>query len=250
MVIYGLIGRSLSHSFSATFFNRKFADRHIEAVYKNFELSEITQLEGLLDAHPEINGLNVTIPYKQSVIPLLDDLDPTAASIGAVNTIKVETITGKRRLTGYNTDAPGFLEALLNSADPLPKRALVLGATGGAAAAIKYALHSAGIVTLGVSRHPTADMVAYSDLTPNIIASHHLIVNCTPLGTAPDIHSKPAIPYMAVTPRHIAYDLVYNPPQTAFLHECALRGARTLNGLPMLYAQALLSYNIWTSQSL
>lgn len=248
MTTYGLIGRTLGHSFSAAFFTHKFTTEQIQAEYKNFELKTIDELPALLDANPGIKGLNVTIPYKQSVIQYLDEIDNTAANIGAVNTVKIgKSPTGQRYLTGYNTDAPGFLESLSRLTCHLPAKALILGATGGAAAAVAHALHSIGIQTTGVSRNPIQNQISYTEITPAIIATHQLIVNCTPLGTYPEITRRPPIPYQLITPIHIAYDLVYNPAQTAFLKACAAQGATTINGQAMLQAQAKLAYAIWTT---
>lgn len=249
MITYGLIGRALGHSFSAAYFTHKFATEQIQAEYKNFELETIDELPALLDANADIKGLNVTIPYKQSVIPYLDEIDETSADIGAVNTINVCQCptTGQRYLAGYNTDAPGFLESLNLLKRPLPAKALILGATGGAAAAVLHALHSIGIQTTGVSRTPTANQISYTDISHDIIAEHQLIVNCTPLGTFPKITGRPQLPYRLITPSHIAYDLVYNPAHTAFLKACAAQGAITINGQAMLQAQAKLAYAIWTT---
>ncbi|MCM1319510.1 MAG: shikimate dehydrogenase [Muribaculaceae bacterium] len=247
MTEYGLVGKTLGHSFSASFFTEKFTAEHTNARYLNFELPDIAMLLALIEAHPNLRGLNVTIPYKQSVIPLLDGIDPIASAIGAVNTIKISHQGSSTFLIGYNTDAPGFLEGLHQSEDTLPDNALILGGTGGAAAAVIYALQSHGITTTIVSRHKAAGRLTYDEVTDDIIRSHRLIVNCTPLGMYPDVDSLPNIPYRALTPSHIAYDLVYNPPMTGFLKAARAQGCHILNGLPMLHAQALLSYRIWTS---
>lgn len=246
MDTYGLIGKKLGHSFSATFFAGKFLREHISAQYLNFELPDISLLPDLLKSHTDIKGLNVTIPYKQAVLPYLDRIDPTAQAIGAVNTIKIVHEGGRPCLYGYNTDAPGFMAGLRKVTDRFPAKALILGGTGGAAAAVIYALNSHEVSTTVVSRHADPGHLTYSELTEEVMHTHLLIVNCTPLGTYPDIDSKPDIPYQYLTPRHIAYDLVYNPAETAFLQSAKRHGALTQNGLDMLHAQALLSYEIWT----
>lgn len=249
MPAYGLLGRSLGHSFSADFFTRKFKSEGIAATYTNFELLEISRLPALLAAHPDLRGLNVTIPYKREIIPYLDEMDEAAIAIGAVNTVKIERKSdGGVRLYGFNTDAPGFLAGLDCCDMPTPRNALILG-TGGASAAVKFALESRRVECLLVSRRPAADRLTYIDLNEEIISGCRLIVNCTPLGTYPDIDSKPDIPYQFITPEHLAYDLVYNPGFTSFMRECAKRGATLSNGLAMLHAQALKSYSIWTADT-
>lgn len=249
MPLYALIGRKLSHSFSQEFFTRKFAAEKTDAAYRNFELKDISELPALLDAHPDIMGLNVTIPYKQAVIPYLDGLAEEARAIGAVNTVKVERKRGgARRLIGYNTDAPGFLQGLRLLTDRLPARALILGGTGGAAAAVMYALHSKGVICTPVSRTGAPSRLTYADLNAETFECNKLIVNCTPLGTYPDTESRPPIPYGLIKAGHLAYDLVYNPKRTAFMSACEAQGAAVCNGLEMLYAQARLSYRIWTQK--
>lgn len=249
MTEYGLLGRSLGHSFSADFFNRKFQKEGIAAKYTNFELPDISGLPALISEHTDLRGLNVTIPYKRDIIPYLDELDDASRIIGAVNTVKIsKEANGTIHMSGYNTDAPGFLVGLDSCNFPTPRRALILG-TGGASAAVHYALRSRGVECKFVSRrsHEGEDFITYNELDKEIIAVHRLIVNCTPLGTAPDVDSRPDIPYQFITPEHLAYDLVYNPGFTSFMSECAKRGAKVRNGLAMLHAQALKSYSIWTN---
>lgn len=246
MITYGLVGRTLGHSFSAAYFADKFAKEHIEAQYLNFELSDIGMLPELIKTQPKLQGLNITIPYKQTVIPYLNLLDENAEAIGAVNTVQVSRRGSEEILIGYNTDAVGFIEGYFKYFDSLPQKALILGGTGGAAAAVIFALNSHGVETTVVSRRVTTNGLTYGDLTSDIVEEHRLIVNCTPLGTYPNIYSKPQIPYNALTHRHIACDLVYNPAETAFLKSACEHGARIINGLSMLYAQAQLSYKIWT----
>ncbi|MCM1005282.1 MAG: shikimate dehydrogenase [Prevotella sp.] len=255
MVIYGLIGKKLGHSFSAQFFNDKFTREGIDACYKNFELSVPSDLHCLISSTPNLMGLNVTIPYKQAYMQTLDAIEEEAASIGAINTIKIERRAGKPFLTGYNTDAYGFEQGLqLLCRNELPDRALILGGTGGAAAAVIYVLRKRGVSCTIVSRWPDAKRsgeiprITYSKISQDILSSHRLIINCTPLGTWPNIETKPDIPYQYLTPSHYIYDLVYNPERTSFMEAAATHGAKTINGLPMLHAQALMAYSIWTNK--
>lgn len=239
---FGLIGFPLGHSFSRAYFTEKFAKEGIKAEYNNFELSDIAQLRELLAAYPELRGLNVTIPYKQSVIPYLDELSRESATIGAVNVIRVES---DGRLKGYNSDVYGFTESirrLLTSG--VHTKALVLG-TGGASCAVIHGLKDLGIEVTQVSRRKGAGDMTYDDLTPAVIADHTVIVNATPLGMHPDVGSSPALPYEAVTEWHVCYDLVYNPLNTRFMQLCAERGARVANGIEMLHRQAERAWEIW-----
>lgn len=248
MVNLGLIGRRLGHSYSADYFSEKFRREGIEGVYRLYPLEEIGDLRGLLDSHPEIDGLNVTIPYKGSVIPLLDSVSEDAASIGAVNVIDIlRDHDGTRRLHGYNSDWKGFADSLIPMLDAKCRKAIVLG-TGGASKAVSYALKRLGIDVLKVSRTPAGKgdgTLAYSALTPEIIAESRIVVNTTPLGMYPDTETKPDIPYEALTHEHICYDLVYNPEETAFMKECSIHGARVKNGLEMLHRQADIAHEIW-----
>lgn len=241
---YGLIGRRLGHSFSARYFAEKFAREAIaDCIYSLYELPAIEDLPGLLAATPDLRGFNVTIPYKQAVIPYLDDLAPEALCIGAVNCVRREA---DGRLTGFNTDTDGLRLALAELLDPadLPEQALVLG-TGGAAQAVQYVLSGMGISFDAVSRDPARARYTYDDLRDDTIAAHRLIVNATPLGTWPATDRAPRIPYAALTPRHYPLDLVYNPPLTRFLALGRERGARILNGERMLYGQAESAWRIW-----
>ncbi len=242
MRIYGIIGWPLGHSFSKPYFEEKFARLGLgDCRYCNFPLENIGRLSEMLAAHPDLCGFNVTIPYKKEIIGLLDEISPEAAEIGAVNCVKVEN--GK--LKGYNTDAYGFrtgLEKLIGAERPA---ALVLG-TGGASAAVCHVLSKLGIKFFNVSRSTGPNNLTYADLTPAIMESHRLIVNTTPLGTWPETEQKPDLPYEHIGPGHFLYDLVYNPPVTAFLAEGAERGAKILNGETMLHAQAEKSWEIWT----
>lgn len=240
---YGLIGRNIGYSFSKDYFKKKFAQLGLHThSYSNFDLEEIKQIEKVLKTRKNLKGLNVTIPYKESVIPFLINLDPIAESIGAVNTIKV-TPGG---LLGFNTDAYGFKQALLPHLKKWHKHALILG-TGGASKAISYVLGELGIGHTYVSRSPGPDMIGYKDLNRKIMEYNTLIVNCTPQGTFPGIEEKPAIPYEYVSGTHLLFDLIYNPEKTAFLSTGETQGAAICNGLRMLELQAEKSWEIWNS---
>lgn len=231
----GLIGKTLSHSFSKVYFEEKFRRENITGTsYSLFEIADIKQLPMFILQHPQLVGFNVTIPYKQQIIPFLDELSEEASAVNAVNAVLVKHIGNKIHTTGYNTDIEGFRKSLEGMT--IPQKAMVLG-TGGAAAAVIHVLKQMGCPTTIVSRDPRKGL-PYSELTPDIIAAHKLIVNCTPLGTFPNINEKPDIPYDGISGDHFLYDLVYNPSETAFLKEGALRGAKTQNGLQMLHIQA------------
>ncbi len=238
----GLIGKTLSHSFSKTFFEEKFRREGIsDYSYDLFEIPEIQQITDFIRQHPDLKGFNVTIPYKQTIIPFLDELSQEAAAIGAVNAVFIKR-NGDQILTkGFNTDAEGFLRSI--DGYPMPSKAMVLG-TGGAAAAISYVLENHGCACTFVSRDPKRGL-PYSALTPELVREHPLIVNCTPLGTSPNINEKPDIPYEGISGGHFLYDLVYNPSETAFLKEGIRRGAMTQNGLAMLHAQAEAAWSLF-----
>lgn len=243
MRLYGLIGFPLGHSFSAKFFTRKFAVEGIDAEYRNFEIPEIGDLMELLAEYPEIEGFNVTIPYKKQILQYLTGISPQAQRIGAVNTVKVihDSDGNVKELIGNNTDAPAFARTLAPQLPCEALSALVLG-SGGASRAVCDSLATLGVDFRIVSR--SGDFT-YADLTPEIIAANRLIVNTTPLGMYPDVDSCPDIPYSALTPEHLCYDVVYNPQETLFLKKAASQGARTKNGLDMLHLQALLAWQIW-----
>ena len=269
---FGLIGHPLSHSFSKTYFTEKFEREGLDCEYENYDIDDIALVRDV-----DLTGFNVTSPYKEAIIPYLDELDPIAAEVGAVNTVKV---LPNGRLIGYNTDVIGFLSSLralrsnakqpegsstkgrksnLNSTNSgqvglLPPRfargrndegALVLG-TGGASKAVQYALRQLGIRYSIVSRSIGKGDYQYEELTPEIIQSHLLIVNATPVGMAPNINEAPNLPYDAITPQHTLIDLIYNPDETLFLHKGKEHDATTINGLTMLHAQAEASWEIWT----
>lgn len=245
--IYGLIGASLSHSFSMDFFNQKFIAEEIDAMYINFEINDISDLMSIFSEYPNIHGLNVTTPYKEKVIPYLDSLDESAQQVGAVNVIKI--VKGANddvmQLIGYNSDMIGFK----NSIQPLIKsdmnKAIILG-TGGASKAVMTALKSLGIDVSLVSRKKSASTITYEELTKQMIHEHKIIVNTTPLGTYPFTDNYPDIPYRFITPSHLCYDLVYNPSETTFMKKASAQGALVKNGLEMLLLQAFESYRIWT----
>ncbi len=239
---FGLLGRDISYSFSKGYFKDFFQKEGLHnATYENFDLRDISDLETILKEYPELRGLNVTIPYKEEIIPYLHTLDPEAANIGAVNTIKF-TKTG---LVGYNTDGYGFRRSL----EPFlvkqsHKHALILG-TGGASKAIAYTLQQLGINYHFVSRNPENEQWGYQMLNQEQMEQHTLIINCTPLGTYPRLTEKPSIPYAFIGVDHLMYDLVYNPEKSAFLQEGEQRGATICNGLPMLQYQAQKAWEIW-----
>lgn len=239
---YGLIGKPLGHSFSARYFAGKFRREKItDCRYDLFELPEIDRLPALLEEYPDLCGFNVTIPYKRSVFDFLQDVSDEAQRIGAVNCVR----RNGGRLTGYNTDIEGIrlsLSLLLQGADP--GAALVLG-TGGASQAVQYALAEAGIPFSIVSRDAARGNLTYADLTPDVMNECRLIVNATPVGTFPHVDQAPDLPYDSLTASHYLFDLVYNPERTLFLQRGAERGAHTLNGLPMLEAQAEAAWRIW-----
>ena len=248
MTQYGLIGFPLIHSFSKQFFTQKFENEHIDAQYINFEIEDARQLIDIIKSHPMLRGLNVTIPHKQNVIPLLDDISREAHEIGAVNVIAIkrDDADGTFRLTGHNADVIGFERSISPLLKPHHTKALVLG-TGGASKAVVYGLNRLGIKTTLVSRTPKPSMLTYDQLTAETMSQHTVIVNCTPLGTFPNTTTCPAIPYNLLDNRHLLYDLVYNPAKTLFLEKGETQGATIKNGLEMLHLQALASWQIWNS---
>ncbi|MFK7757913.1 MAG: shikimate dehydrogenase [Flavobacteriales bacterium] len=239
--LYGLIGKRLDYSFSETYFAEKFSKLGLENhSYKNFELNQISELEALISSQKELCGLNVTVPYKEAVMPYLDALDEVAAAIGAVNTI----VFKEGKLVGSNSDTYGFQRSLAAMLKPHHERALILG-TGGASKAIAYTLKKMGIDYRHVSRTPEEGELAYSDLNDLVVRHFPLIINTTPLGTFPDVEDCPDIPYAHLSERNLLYDLTYNPEVTAFLKEGEAQGAATLNGYRMLVLQAERSWELW-----
>lgn len=246
MRTFGLIGYPLGHSWSAAYFSEKFRKEGIaDAEYKAFPLESITDFPKLLKSEPNLAGLNVTIPYKEKVIPYLDGLEGAAAETGAVNVIRFERSGPSLKLIGHNTDVNGFEHSLLGSGVLLPRKALVLG-TGGASKAVTWVLRKHHCDYLLVSRSPSRENISgYNDLTQAIVDEHTLIINTTPLGMAPNESSFPPIPYQWLGPRHILFDLVYNPPETLFLKKGKEKACMTLNGEGMLVAQAEAAWKIW-----
>ena len=240
---YGLIGKTLVHSFSKRFFTEKFASEGIDARYDLFELPEIEGFTKLIQTDG-LCGLNVTIPYKEVVMPYLDELDETARAIGAVNTIQINRRNGGLSLKGFNTDAIGFENSLKPLLRPCHKQALVLG-TGGASKAILFILKRLGIEPQLVSRQHRDGMLTYEELTQEVVASHKLIVNCTPAGTFPHVDEMPPFPTNLLTSEHLVYDLIYNPEVTLLCQKAKEQGATTKNGLEMLHGQAIAAWEIW-----
>ena len=232
---FGIIGFPLLHSFSAKYFNEKFATEKIDAEYSLYPLNELTR-ERMNELMNSLDGFNVTFPYKQAVIPYLDRLDETARAIGAVNVV--------HQHVGYNTDCIGFMESIKPLLREYDCKALVLG-TGGASKAACYGLRKLGVTPTLVSRTPKEGMLAYEALDAAVMAEHTVIVNCTPLGMLPDVNSCPAIPYELITPRHLLFDCVYNPEETLFLQKGKAQGATIQNGIGMLLGQAKAAWQIW-----
>lgn len=246
MDIYGLIGYPLGHSFSITYHNQRFADEGINAKYLNFEIPSIDDLFEVLGSNPELKGLNVTIPYKEKVIPFLDYVSPEARAIGAVNVIKVVHEGRKVLLKGYNSDVIGFTKSIEPMLEDYHKKALVLG-TGGASKAVAYGLRSLGVEPVFVSRYERPDTIQYQRITPEVVKEYNVIVNCTPLGMYPKNDTCPDLPYEALDEKNILYDLIYNPDETLFMKRGAEHGAQTKNGLEMLLLQAFASWEFWNS---
>ena len=241
---YGLIGYPLEHSFSRNYFNEKFRNERIDAEYDNFEIPSIENFKEVLETTPNLRGLNVTIPYKEEVIRYLDELSPEARAIGAVNVIRVTHKGSKTVLKGFNSDVIGFTRSIESMLEPQHRKALILG-TGGAAKAVDYGLKSLGLGTLFVSRTARPGVITYNDVTPDLIRSHKVIVNCTPLGMYPHVDSCPPLPYEAMDSHTLLYDLLYNPDETLFMQKGREQGAITKNGLEMLLLQAFASWEMW-----
>lgn len=240
---FGLIGKTLKHSFSKIFFERKFREQGIsDCSYENFELQSIQDFPKLLN-NPDLKGLNVTIPYKEEVLQFLNSKNEIVEEVGACNCIKLNN----GELHGFNTDAVAFKNSLQKYLKPHHKCALVLG-TGGASKAVRYALKQLNIDYLLVSRHKQQNQLGYEDVGENTIRQHQIIINTTPLGMYPNVDEDPPIPYNAITSQHLLYDLTYNPPKTKFLQQGEGRGAQINNGYEMLVAQAEESWRIWNSE--
>ena len=241
---YGLIGFPLAHSFSHRFFTEKFRNEQIDAEYLNFEIEDVSHICEIVRNNPQLKGLNVTIPHKESVIPFLDEISDEAKKIGAVNTIKIDN--GK--LIGFNTDYIGFKNSISPLLHPDTHQcALILG-TGGASKAVAHALSDLGLEWKYVSRTKNGNRLTYSELNSEILSHYTVIINTSPVGTFPKIDECPPIPYEYLTPSHLLYDLVYNPAETLFLKKGKERGAVFKNGLEMLELQALEAWKIWNSE--
>lgn len=240
---FGLLGKNISYSFSKSYFSEKFKAENLSHSYENFDILSIESFPKIISEIKDLKGLNVTIPYKEAVIPFLDELDEEAEKIGAVNTIKVSK---DKKLKGYNTDHFGFQKSLEPFLPLQKKTALILG-TGGASKAIAFALQNLGIKFRFVSRTKSRETLDYTDLDKSIIEDNLLIINCTPLGTFPNIDACPPIPYQYLTENHLLYDLIYNPSETAFLRHGKKRHTQIVNGLDMLKLQAERAWEIWNS---
>ncbi|CAN5382296.1 shikimate dehydrogenase [soil metagenome] len=268
---FGLIGFPLSHSFSEKYFTEKFIRENIsDATYKLFPIERIETFHDFVSMHPDLVGLNVTIPYKEKIIPFLDELDETAKAVGAVNVVSLRYVPLEKRGTtqpdksttmkpesicrtvffkGYNTDVYGFRQSLKPFLTSKHERALILG-TGGASKAVEYVLKQIGVNCIFVSREKKLvvgkTILTYEELNSYIIDSCKLIVNCSPVGTFPDVNEFPKIPYESITKEHLLYDLIYNPAETEFLKRGKVQGAEIMNGLDMLKMQAEKAWEIWS----
>lgn len=244
MRLFGLIGYPLGHSFSASFFNEKFAKEGIKASYRNYPLEQLHDFPSLLEKESGLRGLNVTVPYKQEIIPYIHTLSPTAAAIQAVNTISIKREKDRLHIEGDNTDVIGFRRSLEQHLKPHHTSALVLG-TGGSSKAVHYVLGKLGIQFTRVSRYAGEGRINYREIDDRMIAETPLIINTTPLGMYPHVETSPLLPYDALSPRHLLFDLVYNPPKTAFLQKGESCKAQIVNGHDMLIYQAQASWDIW-----
>ena len=239
---FGLIGKNIAYSFSKKYFTEKFAAGNLlDCAYDNFDIQSIEAFPQLITDNPQLKGLNVTIPYKEAVIPYLDQLSDKAAKIGAVNVIR---FTKKGNLKGYNSDYYGFMKSLEPLLQPHHQKALILG-TGGAAKAVAFALEQLGLLYTFVSREVRANSIHYDQINATTFDHYQVIINCTPLGTSPNIEAFPPIPYEYFTHKHIAFDLIYNPEETAFLKKAKQQDAITKNGYEMLVLQAEKAWKIW-----
>ena len=244
---YGLIGYPLTHSFSKRFFTGKFETENIESTYDNFEIDHIIMFPEVIANNPELIGLNVTIPYKEQVIPFLNELNEAAREVGAVNTVKINRTPYGIHLKGYNTDTYGFETSLRPLLKEHHKKALILG-TGGASKALKYVLRRLEIEYISASIDELKENeIRYEEITETMVAERLLIINATPLGTYPKTDTYPNIPYQYLTSKHLLFDLVYNPEETQFMAKGKQQGATVKNGYEMLLLQAKRSYEIWNS---
>lgn len=242
---FGLVGRNIDYSFSKDYFTERFRrDQPSDYSYENFDISEVSLFPHIIANNPDLAGLNVTIPYKESVIPFLDKLSRKAQQIGAVNVIR---FTKKRKLKGYNSDHYGFRKSLEPLLQPHHKKALILG-TGGASKAVAFALDELDILYTFVSRESKENTITYERINATTFDNYQIFINCTPLGTSPNTEAFPSIPYAFFTEKHIAYDLIYNPAETQFLKRAKKKGAIVKNGLEMLVLQAEKAWKIWNKK--
>ena len=249
MKTYGLIGHRLGYSFSRKFFTEKFAAEKLMAYeYVNFELDSINEFPGVFRQGKDICGLNCTIPYKQEIMQFMDEIDPEATQIGAVNTVKITNRDGKRVLKGFNTDAYGFEKSLQSMLEKKHQKALILG-TGGASKAIKHVLNKLDISYLSASIEEQLfeKEIRYNQIDNELLKEYLIIIHATPIGTFPNVDNCPDIPYQSITSDHVLFDLVYNPEETLFLKKGKAQGAKTKNGLEMLHLQAIRAWEIWNS---
>ena len=239
---YGLVGKNIGYSFSKKYFTERFANTNaVDCAYENFDIDSIEDFPKLIQANPDLMGLNVTIPYKESVISYLHSLSKKATKIGAVNVIR---FTKKRNLKGYNSDCYGFKKSLKTVLQPHHQKALILG-TGGASKAVAFALEELDIPFAFVSREEHPNTITYERLNATAFDNYQIIINTTPLGTSPNVKEFPLIPYQFLTEKHLAFDLIYNPQESQFLKKAKRKGAATKNGMDMLIFQAEKAWKIW-----
>ncbi len=244
--LFGIIGLPLTHSFSKKYFSEKFLNENIwDCSYNNFELKSIQEFPALISSHQNLIGLNVTIPYKEQVIPFLSQLNQTAHEIGAVNTIKIS----EDSLKGFNTDVYGFMNSITKMLQPFHTSALILG-TGGSSKAVAYGLKKMGIEFDFVSRNPDEKELRYEDLNRDVLQHYKIIINTTPLGMFPDVADCTPLNFDFITRSHLLFDLIYNPNETLFLKKGNEKGATVMNGLEMLRLQAEMSWEIWNSKEM
>lgn len=247
MKTFGLIGHRLGYSFSRNFFTEKFQRENLtNHEYVNFELDSISEFPRIFEQGKEIGGLNCTIPYKQQIMQYLDEIDPEAAQVGAVNTVKITYKEGRRFLKGFNTDIYGFENSLKPMLDEKHKKALILG-TGGASKAIKHILNKSGIdfVSASIEEQLFEKEIRYHQIDEQLLKEYLIVIQATPVGTFPNVDQCPDIPYQYISSNHVCFDLVYNPEETMFLKKAKAQGAKTKNGLEMLHLQALKAWEIW-----
>ncbi|MCU0377006.1 MAG: shikimate dehydrogenase [Bacteroidales bacterium] len=248
MRLFGIIGNPLGHSFSQHYFTAKFIRENLkEHSYRKFELTSIDQLPELLERESDLCGFNVTIPYKVQIFRYLDNIDPVAEAIGAVNTVRIIREKGSIVLSGFNTDAPAFRKSLLLNLDKTPEYGLVLG-TGGASKSVTYILRELGIKPVPVSRNHVDGGYPYDDLPGDVVSGAGLVINTTPVGMSPHIDNSPAIDYSLLHEGQLLFDLIYNPPVTQFLARGSERGCHILNGEEMFQFQAEMAWGIWNSE--